>query len=304
MEYDSSEYWDKYSYYEEHHDMYQELVNMWKMVFCKESSSRPNAHYLLNLKWMREMEIRKWSHFVIIQTIHNCVISGGESILYELVSGEEQEQPCVEESCSVENENNGISINHPPIDSSQGYNEDSFSQAGRSSPYHLQPYTLSGGHSPAGSDSDTYFDCNSSFSGRSDAYLPESRFFPSAPSSLPVPGMCVLLVYQLFVLMMQTFMLGCALIGTYLNPNGFNYQNTSTPMTSSGLPQFAVNGSRDFTDGRDNDLSSSGRARSHSYSMQGKRPDIEQVTGKRRKSLCHIGSSKSEPINVLNASGK
>lgn len=98
-------------------------------------------------------------------------------------------------------------------------------------------------------------------------------------------------------------MLCCALIGTYLHPNGYNYQSTSTPMTSSGLPQFAVDGSRDFTDGRDDNLSSGGR-RSRSFSMQTKPPDIEQVTGKRRKSLCYIGSSKSEPINVLNASGK
>ena len=101
--------------------------------------------------------------------------------------------------------------------------------------------------------------------------------------------------------MMQTFILCCALIGTYLNPNSYNYQNTSTPMTSS---QFAVDGSMDFTDGRDDNLSSDGRGRSRSFSMQGKPPDIEQVTGKRRKSLCYIGSSKSEPINVLNASGK
>ena len=39
--------------------MYQELVNMWKMVFCKDSSSRPSANYLLNLKWMKEMELSK-----------------------------------------------------------------------------------------------------------------------------------------------------------------------------------------------------------------------------------------------------
>ena len=88
-----------------------------------------------------------------------------------------------------------------------------------------------------------------------------------------------------------------------LNPTGYKYQNTSTPMTNSGLPQFVMDGSRDFTDGNDN-LSSGGRGRSRSYSMQGKPPDIEEMTGKRRKSLCYIGSSKSEPINVLNASGK
>ena len=59
VDYDSSEYWDKYSYYDTHHDMYQELVNMWKKVFRKDSSSRPSAHYLLNLKWMREMDTRE-----------------------------------------------------------------------------------------------------------------------------------------------------------------------------------------------------------------------------------------------------
>ena len=53
------DYWDRYSYYENHHDMYQELVNMWKMVFRKDSSVRPNASNLLNLKWMQKMEIGK-----------------------------------------------------------------------------------------------------------------------------------------------------------------------------------------------------------------------------------------------------
>ena len=141
--------------------------------------------------------------FIVI-IIYNCVVSGGESILYELVSGEEQEQSCVEESCSVENENIGIQINHPPMDdSSQGYNEDNlsghnFSQPGRSSPYqsNLQ-YPLSGGHSPAGSDSDAYFDCDSSFSGRNGAYLPEPHFFPSGPSSLPVLSLGSWCVYCL-----------------------------------------------------------------------------------------------------------
>jgi len=57
VQYDN--YWDKYSYYPEHHDMYKELVYMWKKVFCKDSSSRPTANDLLSLKWMQEMELSK-----------------------------------------------------------------------------------------------------------------------------------------------------------------------------------------------------------------------------------------------------
>ena len=52
-----SEYWDKYNDYPDHFDMYQELVNMWKMVFVEDRSRRPSASYLLNLKWMKEMEL-------------------------------------------------------------------------------------------------------------------------------------------------------------------------------------------------------------------------------------------------------
>ena len=52
-----SEYWDKYNDYPNHFDMYQELVNMWKMVFVEDRSRRPSASYLLNLKWMKEMEL-------------------------------------------------------------------------------------------------------------------------------------------------------------------------------------------------------------------------------------------------------
>ena len=187
------EYWDKYGYFETHHAMYQELVNMWKMVFRKDSSSRPSAKYLLNLNWMKEMEISNTILSIMITSVYNCIVLDGESILYELVSGEEQ---CVEESCSVENENIGIHINHSPIDySTQEYNEDSllshsFSQPGNSSPYqsnspHLQPY---GGHSPTGSDSDTYHDHNSSFSGRNDTYLSQPHYLQSGPSSLPALG--------------------------------------------------------------------------------------------------------------------
>ena len=53
-----SEYWDKYNDCPDHFDMYQELVNMWKMVFVKDRSCRPSASYLLTLKWMKEMELR------------------------------------------------------------------------------------------------------------------------------------------------------------------------------------------------------------------------------------------------------
>ena len=30
------EYWDKYSYYQEHQEMYEELVHMWKIVFRRQ----------------------------------------------------------------------------------------------------------------------------------------------------------------------------------------------------------------------------------------------------------------------------
>ena len=180
------EYWDKYGYYETHHDMYQELVYMWKMVFRKDSSSRPSANELLHQKWMKEMELSNDILFIMITSIYNCV-TDGERILHELVG--EEEQSCVEESYSMENENVGIQIDHTPVDN---LSDHSFSQPGRTSPYqsnspHLQPYPPSGGHSPAESDSDAYYDCNSSLSGRSGAYL-----FPSGPSSLPAAlGSCV-----------------------------------------------------------------------------------------------------------------
>ena len=53
------DYWDKYGYYQEHHDMYQELVTVWKRVFRKDSSSRPSAADLLRLKWMQQMQLSK-----------------------------------------------------------------------------------------------------------------------------------------------------------------------------------------------------------------------------------------------------
>lgn len=68
VEYDN--YWDKYSYYEEHHEMYQELVNMWKAVFIKDSSSRPSAKKLLSMKWMQEMELSN----VIMMMMRNIII--------------------------------------------------------------------------------------------------------------------------------------------------------------------------------------------------------------------------------------
>ena len=68
-------------------------------------------------------------------------------------------------------------------------------------------------------------------------------------------------------------------------------------------PAFATDRLRDYTDGRDD--SSSSRIRSRSLSVHNRPPGMEEVTptGRRRKSLCYIGSSLSEPTNVLNASG-
>ena len=91
-----------------------------------------------------------------------------------------------------------------------------------------------------------------------------------------------------------------------INATSYSYQS-STPMMAAAAPQltFAMDKSRDFTDSsRNEDSSSSSRGRSRSFSIQDKRPNVEQVTGKRRTSLCYIGSSKSDPVNVLNATGK
>ena len=60
------EYHEKYNY---HYDMYQELVYMWQLVFRKDSSSRPAANQLLNLKWMKEMELSNAILFVITPLI-------------------------------------------------------------------------------------------------------------------------------------------------------------------------------------------------------------------------------------------
>lgn len=79
-------------------------------------------------------------------------------------------------------------------------------------------------------------------------------------------------------------------------------RHSSTPLMGPVAPRPTL--TADFTDGRDDDGLAGSRVRSRSFSVQGKPPDIEQVTGKRRKSLCYIGSSKSDPINVLNASGE
>jgi len=51
------EYWEKYNYCQQHCEMYGELVDMWKIVFCKDSSSRPSASDLLSMKWMMKMEL-------------------------------------------------------------------------------------------------------------------------------------------------------------------------------------------------------------------------------------------------------
>ena len=67
VEYD--EYREKYNYHPDHYDMYQELVLMWKLVFRKDSSSRPAANQLLNLKWMKEMELSNVILFVMTPLI-------------------------------------------------------------------------------------------------------------------------------------------------------------------------------------------------------------------------------------------
>jgi len=52
-----------------------------------------------------------------------------------------------------------------------------------------------------------------------------------------------------------------------------------------------------------------GRTRANSFGYAQSRPtvltsDQSSVSGKRRKSLCNIGPSKSEPTNVLNAASE
>ena len=78
--------------------------------------------------------------------------------------------------------------------------------------------------------------------------------------------------------------------------NVYNYQPSVTHPTTN---------SPDFADLR-GDM---GRTRASSFGATQSRPtalntDQNQVSGKRRKSLCNIGSSKSEPTNVLNAAGE
>jgi len=76
--------------------------------------------------------------------------------------------------------------------------------------------------------------------------------------------------------------------------NTYNYQTPNLTHLSTSSP--------DCVDLR-GDM---GRTRASSF---GARPtvlnsDQSSVSGKRRKSLCNIGPSKSEPTNVLNAAGK
>ena len=133
----------------------------------------------------------------------------GEQILHDLCSSAEEEQSGVEESHSVENDNVGILINnHSPIEySSQGYNEEdsrlsAHAYSSHSSPYQSnsprvnlsQGYPPSAGHSPTGSDSEAYYGCNASLSGRNDNYLSEGHFLQ--PSSLPAMHMGRLFVYM------------------------------------------------------------------------------------------------------------
>ena len=119
------------------------------------------------------------------------------------------------------------------------------------------------------------------------------------PYQLWVGIVCVLVV----VTMKGKFIVLLLLLIGY-----YSAYQSSTSVMGMAAPQmtFAVDRSRDFSDGRD-DSSPSNRTRSRSFSMQQHKPlDIEQVTstGRRRKSLCNIGSLMSDPINVLNASGK
>ena len=90
-----------------------------------------------------------------------------------------------------------------------------------------------------------------------------------------------------------------------INATSYSYQSNTPVMAATPQLTFAMDRSRDFTDNsRDEDSSYSSCGRSRSFSLQGKPPDVEQVTGKKRTSLCYIGKSKSGPINVLNATGK
>ena len=72
--------------------MYGELVDMWNMVFCKDSSSRPSASDLLSMRWMRKMEHGNEQCTLyactcnLWQYIHNLFsFADGERILRELV---------------------------------------------------------------------------------------------------------------------------------------------------------------------------------------------------------------------------
>lgn len=233
-------------------------------------------------------------------------------MLHELCSSEEEEQACVEESHSVENETVGILINnHLPLDySAQGYSEEDSRLSGHNYSGHNSPYqsnsprvSLAQGYPPStGFDSKAYYD---SFSGINGSYLSD-RHCPqltgSGPSSLPAMGRYCVCVLVVVIMKGKFIVLLLLLIGYY------SAYQSSTPMMGMAAPQmtFAVDRSRDFSDGRD-DSSPSNRTRSRSFSMQRHKPlDIEQVTstGRRRKSLCNIGSSMSDPINVLNASGE
>lgn len=121
----------------------------------------------------------------------------GEQMLHELCSSEE-EQACVEESHSVENETVGILINnHLPLDySAQGYSEEDSRLSGHNYSGHNSPYqsnsprvSLAQGYPPStGFDSEAYYDSFSSINGSylSDRHCPQLT--GSGPSSLPAMG--------------------------------------------------------------------------------------------------------------------
>ena len=214
-------------------------------------------------------------------------------MLHELCSDEEEEEA---ESYLIENESVGILINnHLPLDySAQGYSEEDLRLSGHNYSGHNSPYQSNSPHISLaqGCPPSTGFD--------SDRHCPQLT--GSGPSSLPAMGrycVCVLV----FVTMKGKFIVLLLLLIGY-----YSAYQSSTSVMGMAAPQmtFAVDRSRDFSDGRD-DSSPSNRTRSRSFSMQRHKPlDIEQVTstGRRRKSLCNIGTSMSDPINVLNALGE
>ena len=155
----------------------------------------------------------------------------GECILHELVEGDGDD---VEQSTSQQqqqHEDIGIDVSSPSHPDEQslsclsnenslpyqsltnGFLSLSMSSPGRDLTYHNQ---LS--HGSEKSDSDSYYDCNSSFSGRTNmlayGYMPEPNFHPrSQPSSLPGKDMSYFIKCGLTSLanrgLINTCMLSC-----------------------------------------------------------------------------------------------